>query len=394
MRKLLFTTMMLVPLAAYAAVINGTEGNDNLQGTPDDDTINAFGGDDVVEPQFGNDISDLGDGEDFFFDNHGDGVITGGDGDKTVSIAGGNQSVTMGNGDNVIVAYEFFGVVPFMEVLAGDGANFIGCPNSICNVTAGDGGNKVHGGVLIQENPNASATIITGSGADMIFDGGGMDYMEGGAGNDRIDSFQNADIMLGGPGNDAMVFGLGDSVAFGEEGRDNFEFRTQILTSGDKEVGDLNGMKGGLIEDTLDFTFLPLSKEDIINSMTIIENGGGGQSFSQMLKTQDRQAAAIEYQEARVKRIGKHKTVWRSKTFQPLGLPVNKRGVDAIWAELEKQCKRRMGDKSFSLITSAYAAPEAGDILIEGMNASVLIKDGVEKIANGDLTPDNILAQF
>lgn len=397
MKKLLITLAMLAPMAALAANITGTEGDDVINGTAGDDIINALGGNDKVQPQCGTDVVNLGSGNNFLFSICGSKDIVAGIGNNEVYLAGlgTTHSVTLGEGSNRVQFFDPFGIPAAVTVTTGGGNDIISCPTSVCTVNAGDGNNEVYGGQRL--TPIDPATIIiditTGSGNDIVWGGGGDDMLDAGGGDDLLDTLVGQQILMGGSGNDTILFGVGDAIAYGEAGSDTFRIRSEAVEGGNKEVVDFKAA------DYADFRPLPISKEQAINSIVIVQPSGAPFSFNLVPSAQagDRKEAAKAYREARKAR--KLRTVWKPTTWRAFDdrNQSNLPSVKDSWARLVKECKARTKKQSsLGLVGDANANPNAGpgDIIFQGGMASLLIKDGVALIANGEITPDNILTQF
>ena len=65
-----------------------------------------------------------------------------------------------------------------------------------------------------------AATLIGGSGNDLLIGGSGEDTIHGGAGNDTIRGGDNADDLVGGSGNDVLLGDRGNDSVEGQDGSD------------------------------------------------------------------------------------------------------------------------------------------------------------------------------
>jgi len=165
---LVITALLLIPTGmAFAAVFNGTIGNDILFGTDKKDKISGKEGSDLI----------------FGFGNDGGG--------KAETLKGGI-------GDDEIV---------------GDQDPLGLCTGSCILGTAGD--DMIEGG-------NGDDIIFGDDGNDDILEkAAGNDIVFGGAGDDGIDVGNGDDEVYGGTGNDVILLGNGNDVAFGGQGDDD-----------------------------------------------------------------------------------------------------------------------------------------------------------------------------
>lgn len=104
--------LSMLALPAFAAVINGTLGDDVLIGTPESDDISGVKGNDIIEGRGAGDYKLNGNsGDDEVYGNNGEDYIVGGY--NTDFLSGGpDNDILIDDGDNL-----------FVDVLAcGDGA--------------------------------------------------------------------------------------------------------------------------------------------------------------------------------------------------------------------------------------------------------------------------------
>jgi Ca2+-binding RTX toxin-like protein len=242
--------LLLVPvLAAFAANITGTNGNDNLRGTRNSDTIRARGGDDLVYGRGSSDNLYGGRGNDKVFgangnDNiygwYGTNLLDGGPGRDTIYATGirecfpandpcntwNNVIYGRDGSDRVIVSYTDATIRGgrgndrinvngdsednSVRVHGQQGNDFIRSIGPIY----GDSGNDV---IHVSNDGNTQA--FGGPGHDRIFDHsppeGGR--LEGGPGNDYIELVGHAEgMMTGGPGADTFVCPSEQQITFNE----------------------------------------------------------------------------------------------------------------------------------------------------------------------------------
>jgi hypothetical protein len=166
--------LAIAPVAARAATLIGTPGNDVINGTPGDDTIFGLDGNDVINGGAGNDDIDGGGGSDDIHGGPGIDAVLYGDRTGPVKVTLDNvRNDGQGGDDNV--------------------------HSDIEQIYGGMAGDQLVG----DDQPNL---IDGGPGNDTIVGGGGADRLYGGPGNDTINSFDGtADIVNCGPGTDTVM---------------------------------------------------------------------------------------------------------------------------------------------------------------------------------------------
>ncbi|MFN7380907.1 MAG: calcium-binding protein [Dolichospermum sp.] len=174
------------------AIINGTNGNDNLVGTSTNDIL--FGG-------LGDDILDGGLGNDILFGGLGADTLIGGDGSDIYHVD---------NAGDVVTEY-------FDGALGGVDTVF-----SSVNFTLGFGLENLTltGTGNINATGNGNNNVVIGNGANNILDGG--------LGNDTLIGGLGADTLTGGLGNDTLTGGLGNDTLTGGLGADTFVFNSKF----------------------------------------------------------------------------------------------------------------------------------------------------------------------
>ncbi len=190
------------------ALLDGGDGNDDIEGGDGPTTILGGNGNDEIEAGNGNDFIDAGSGNN---------SVHAGDGNNTILAGSGNDEIEVGNGNNVIDAgggnNQVCSGAGNDTITAGSGNDTIdaGAGNDVVN--AGDGANSVSGGA-------GNDTITTGSGNDTIDAGAGNDFVYAGAGNDSVNGGDGNDVLLGGDGNDTLYGGKGRDLLIGGAGAD------------------------------------------------------------------------------------------------------------------------------------------------------------------------------
>lgn len=149
-------------------IIQGTNGNDNLNGSSGKDLIFAYGGDDKVDASNGDDCIVAGPGDDKLDGSNGNDVVFGNEGD---------DKLDGGNGQDFLIA--------------------------------GSGNDNLFG-------TNGNDYMIGGSGNDKLDGGNGNDYQEGNEGDDTMVGKNGNDTLLGGPDIDFASGNLGTDTCDAE----------------------------------------------------------------------------------------------------------------------------------------------------------------------------------
>ena len=216
---------------------NSSDGADSLRGGSTNDLLLGNGGNDTLSGYIGNDTMVGGVGNDLFGDLGPDNELAfGNQGNDTFDISAGNDTIWGGLGDDSVVDPQdgrslYFGNEGNDTVDAsinfGGGLTVIGGDNSA------DGGNS----------------ILTGSGADLLFGNGGADTINSGTGNDTI---------VAGFGNDTVTTANpGLHLVFGNEGNDTINgagFMTVFGGLGDNSTwtgSDTDTIQGNEGNDTI-----------------------------------------------------------------------------------------------------------------------------------------------
>ncbi|MBE7382414.1 MAG: endonuclease/exonuclease/phosphatase family protein [Leptolyngbya sp. SIO1E4] len=198
-----------------ANVINGTDGNDNLNGTGAAEVFNGFDGNDTINGNGGEDTYFAGAGNDNVNGSNAAEYIDGGSGNDTINGNGGEDEIFGREGNDRI---------------NGSGASEF--------IDGGAGNDEINGN-------GGNDTLIGGDGDDIIRTGSGNDLIDSGSGNDQI--------QLNG-GSDTVVLATGE----GFDRIENFQLgNTQFDIS--VGVGDLtfqrvnNGVEISINDDLLAF---------------------------------------------------------------------------------------------------------------------------------------------
>jgi Ca2+-binding RTX toxin-like protein len=88
--------ILVVAAPAFAAVILGDDGSNNVEGTPNPDTIRTFGGHDIVEAKGGGDNVNAGNGQDIVVAAGGDDVVVGGLEEDNLTGGAGDDTIYTG----------------------------------------------------------------------------------------------------------------------------------------------------------------------------------------------------------------------------------------------------------------------------------------------------------
>jgi Ca2+-binding RTX toxin-like protein len=202
----------VISFMVFAAIINGTPGDDTITDTPANDVIRAFAGDDDIKVKTGgNDRVDAGDDDDQIEIQAGAGrvYVVGGPGNDVIDASAGTNHRIFGNDgdDNILIGIGVLG----SRVDAGDGDDVIDLNASAGNhvVYGGDGDDEIEGidcgdvAALLRCN----LKIYSGSGQDNITVGFGSNFIEGG---------EDADVIVAGTqdySNDIINIRVGDVPA-------------------------------------------------------------------------------------------------------------------------------------------------------------------------------------
>jgi len=221
-------------------ILSGGAGNDSLDGGPLARPANAGEAtdDDVLEGGDGNDIMTGGLDSDEFFPGSGKDEVYG-DCPKTVTtctISGDDwieeetayTAVSGVTSDDVFDGGPGLDTVSYRARIKGVSVNL--------NDTADDGeytGTIAAGSIAAKENDNVKKTVerVFGSegddrlvgnsaGPDMLYGGGGNDFIRGGAGADVLDGGVGNDKVWGEGDGDTLSGGLGDDIVLGDAGDD------------------------------------------------------------------------------------------------------------------------------------------------------------------------------
>lgn len=232
----------IVPIAAFAATINGTNRNDTLEGTDNADRIDGNGGNDKIYGYKGNDILYGGTGDDRIWGGshndriyawHGDNVVSGGEGSdriwatgapddpgsegdyNTLRGYGGNDAFIVrqagatiygGNGDDNIDAIADAGFGGFL--VYGEGGDD--------TVKAVDNAAQLHGG------DGKDRLVATGEAVHRLWGDADDDYLE-------IDTDVGS-IARGGSGDDYLL-SVFEGNLYGEDGNDILESRSELAAN-------------------------------------------------------------------------------------------------------------------------------------------------------------------
>jgi Ca2+-binding RTX toxin-like protein len=196
----------VISFMVFAAIINGTPGDDTLTDTAGNDVIRAFAGDDdITVTNGGNDRVDAGDGDDQIMINiPGRVYVVGGPGNDVIDAENGANHRIFGNDgdDNILLGTGVFGA----RVDAGDGDDVIDVNAVTGNVViyGGDGDDEIEG--------------IDASGNLKIYGGLGQDNITLGSGSNFVEPGEGADVVVAGTAdtsNDIINIRVGD-VPVGE----------------------------------------------------------------------------------------------------------------------------------------------------------------------------------
>mgnify|MGYP001563809599 CR=1 FL=1 len=198
--KNLFDASKLVPYQGINDDINLGDGDDYVDAGPGDDTVKGNGGNDVLLGGSGNDNIDGGRGADYIEGGFGADKLYGGKYANSTYVYGYYQ------GNQWIPGYDVYTVDYSTNLIYGGG-----------------GDDYIEGGY-------GADVLDGGDGADTIY-GGGKSYYDrsnirdhdiiyGRGGDDRIYGEEGDDVIYGGTGDDDIRGGSGSDTIYGEEGDD------------------------------------------------------------------------------------------------------------------------------------------------------------------------------
>ncbi|KKR28936.1 hypothetical protein A2715_05875 [Candidatus Woesebacteria bacterium RIFCSPHIGHO2_01_FULL_39_32] len=168
------------------SVIEGTEGNDNINGTIANEFILAKGGNDRIDSNGGHDCVVGGEGNDRIYSGSGDDVDLGGNGNDRIRSGSGNDKVWGGTGND--------------DIDVGSGNDLAYGNEGEDDIDGGDGDDEIYGG---SENDE----IRGGSGNDKLYGEAGDDKIRGNSGDDLLDGGLDLDNLRGNSGTDTCIGG-------------------------------------------------------------------------------------------------------------------------------------------------------------------------------------------
>jgi hypothetical protein len=194
----------VISFMVFAAIINGTPGDDTLADTSTpvtNDVIRAFAGDDAITVNAGNDRVDAGDDDDQIeIGNLARRVyVVGGPGNDVIDAQAGTNHRIFGNDgdDNILIGRAVAGA----RVDAGDGDDVIDLTNvgasgtGTANVVVygGDGNDEIEG--IDCGDPTASPPVRCNL---KVYGGPGQDNITVGFGSNFIEGGEDADVIVAG----------------------------------------------------------------------------------------------------------------------------------------------------------------------------------------------------
>ena len=198
--KNLFDASKLVPYQGINDDINLGDGDDYVDAGPGDDTVKGNGGNDVLLGGSGNDNIDGGRGADYIEGGFGADKLYGGKYANSTYVYGyyqGNQWIPGYYVDTVDYSTNL--------IYGGGGDDYIEGGYGADVLDGGDGADRIYGG------------------GKSYYDGSNIrdhDIIYGRGGDDRIDGEEGDDVIYGGTGNDYIHGDSGSDTIYGEEGDD------------------------------------------------------------------------------------------------------------------------------------------------------------------------------
>jgi Ca2+-binding RTX toxin-like protein len=190
----------VISFMVFAAIINGTPGDDTLTDTTGNDVIRAFAGDDDITVADGNDRVDAGDDDDQIEIQAGAGrvYVVGGEGHDVIDASVGTNHRIFGNDgdDNILIGTDVLG----SRVDAGDGDDVIDLNASAGNhvVYGGDGDDEIEG--IDCGDPTASPPVRCNL---KVYGGPGQDNITVGFGSNFVEPGEDADVVVAGTATDS-----------------------------------------------------------------------------------------------------------------------------------------------------------------------------------------------
>ncbi|MEM2001829.1 MAG: hypothetical protein QXT77_04175 [Candidatus Methanomethylicaceae archaeon] len=190
----------VISFVVFAAIINGTPGDDTLSdppppAPPTNDVIRGFAGDDDITVNAGNDRVDAGDDDDqiTIANTAGRVYVVGGNGNDVIDASGGINHRIFGNDgdDNILVGNGVLG----SRTDGGDG-------DDVIDLNASNGNHVVYGGLGDDEiegidcgNPTATPPLRCNL---KIYGGPGQDNITLGFGSNFVEPGEDADVVVAG----------------------------------------------------------------------------------------------------------------------------------------------------------------------------------------------------
>ena len=260
-------TLTAVDIAKMTFIINGTDGDDELQGWDSNDIINGGLGNDRLYGGYGNDILNGGDGNDFLSGDNGNDYLDGGNGDDYIDGGDGNDILIGGNGNDTLIGntgYDILDGGTGNDILNGgdwEKDRYIfqsGHGQDIINDKGYEDRNHEKYNDVVFENAFIKDAIFSRSGNNLTIRAYGnqdsvtlTDFfkpdsadtrafnfifaditlpaeaiaqmtlvLNGTDGNDVLHGWDSNDIINGGLGDDILYGGNGDDILNGEAGND------------------------------------------------------------------------------------------------------------------------------------------------------------------------------
>ena len=240
--KNLFDASKLVPYQGINDDINLGDGDDYVDAGPGDDTVKGNGGNDVLLGGSGNDNIDGGRGADYIEGGFGADKLYGGKYANSTYVYGYYQ------GNQWIPGYTLYTVDYSTNLIYGGGGDdYIEGGYGADVLDGGDGADRIYGGGSYYYY-DATNNIHD---HDIIYGRGGDDWIDGQTGDD---------VIYGGTGNDYIYGGSGSDTIYGEEGDDT-----------------IFAQNGSLSDDyTVDYVFGGAGKDTIYIASGDQANAGEG----------------------------------------------------------------------------------------------------------------------
>ncbi len=277
-----------------AAILGGSDGDDNFSGTSTADQIEGRGGNDKLDGLAGNDfihgdfitaqITQTAPGADTIRGGFGDDTIDGGGGDDDIRGDAGADRLIGGLGNNTLDGGGEIGDTADYSWLSGgvsaslaqgfaSGAGFTDLLSRLTGILGGAGADTLAGSASADQlDGGAGDDDLQGyDGNDSLSGSDGSDTLHGGAGGDTLSGGLLADSLLGGLGADRLIGGAGNNTLDG--GGDS------LLDTADYRWTTFSAAAGGVLADLLSGLASGAGFSDTLLGIRSVDGGAGNDTL-------------------------------------------------------------------------------------------------------------------